>query len=49
MPHGRKWAGVLFILVLAVRPHFSGVAYPFFQGFLLAVTLLAVGLFLLAS
>ena len=47
MPHGRKWAGVLFILALAVRPHFSGVAYPFFQGFLLAVTLLAVGLFLL--
>lgn len=47
MPHGRKWAGGLFILTLAVRPHFSGVAYPFFQGFLLAVTLLAVSLLLL--
>ena len=49
MSHARAVPGWLLIWVLIIRPHISGVAYPFSQGFLLIPILIGLSLVFLSS
>ena len=49
MIKGRGVPAVLLILVLTLRPHLAGGAYPFAQGFLLVPVLVGLALLLLSS
>ncbi len=42
-------AGILFISVIALRPHISGAAYPFIEGFFSILVLLALAILILSE